>query len=93
MTRMTSVVLAFCGLLLLGSTTAFLLYVSLLSIISVVLILTAVMFMFLLGVHVERRRHVPEIPSEKTLSQMQRTHTLLGARDRSVTNVGALGRA
>ena len=93
MTRMPSLVLAFCGLLLLGSTAAFLLYVSLLSIISVVLILTAVMFMFLLGAHVERRRRVPEIPSEKTLPQMQGTHTLLGARDRSVTNIEAPGRA
>jgi hypothetical protein len=68
------------------------LYVSLLSIISVVLILTAVMFMFLLGVHVERRNRVPEIPSEKTLPQMQGTHTLLVARDRSV-NLAAPGRA
>jgi hypothetical protein len=77
----------------LGSTTAFLLYVSLLSIISVVLILSAAMFMFLFGVYVERRRRVPEIPSERTLPQMQGTHTLLGARDRSVTNIEAPGRA
>jgi len=92
MTRMTSLALAFCGLLLLGSTAAFLLYVSLLSIISVVLILAAVMFMFLLGVHVERRHRASEIPSEKTLPQMQGPHTLLGARDRSV-NLAAPGRA
>ena len=83
MTRITSLVFAFCGLLLLSSTAAFLLYVSLLSIVSVVLILTAVMFMFLLGVHVERNR-IPEIPSKETPPQMQATHMLLGARDRSV---------
>jgi uncharacterized membrane protein len=59
-------------MLLLGSTAAFLLYVSLLSIMSVVLIVVAVMFMFLLGVHVERqRRRVSEIPSERTLPQVQ----------------------
>jgi hypothetical protein len=93
MTRMPSLVLAFCGLLLLGSTAAFLLYVSLLSIVAVVLILTAAMFMFLLGVNVERRRRVLEIPSDKTLPQMQGTHTLLGARDRSITSMEARGRA
>ena len=84
---MRSLILAFCGLLLLGSTVAFLLYVSLLSIISVILILVAVMFMFLLGMHVERRRHSPEIPSDTALPQMQGTQTLLEARDRSVTNI------
>jgi len=77
MTRMPSLVLAFCGMLLLGSTAAFLLYVSLLSIIAVVLILTAVMFMFLLGVHVERRRRVPEIPSEETMPEVQETRSPL----------------
>ena len=81
----SSLILAFC-ILLLGSTVAFFLYVSLLSILSVVLILLAVMLMFLLGMQVERqRRRVPEIPSEKTLPHMQGTHTLLDARDRSVT--------
>ena len=93
MTSMSSLVLALCGLLLLGSTAAFLLYVSLLSIIAVVLIVIAVMFMFLLGVNVERRRRVQEIPSDKTLPQMQGTHTLLGARDSSMTNMEARGRA
>src|SRR5258705_2937475 len=81
-TRMPSLVLAFCGLLLFGSTAAFLLYVSLLTIGAVVLILAAAMFMFLFGVHVERRRRVSEIPSEEALSQMQGTRTLLCARDR-----------
>ena len=87
LTRMrSSLILAFCILLLLGSTVAFLLYVSLLTILPVVLILMAVMLMFLLGMQVERhRRRVPEIPSGKTLRHMQGTHTLLDARDRSVT--------
>ena len=68
-------------MLLLGSTAAFLLYVSLLSIIAVVLIVTAVMFMFLLGMHVERRRRVPEIPSEETMPEMQEAR---GALDTSL---------
>jgi len=69
---MQSLILALCGMLLLGSTVAFLLYVSLLSIMTVVLIVVAVMFMFLFGVYVERqRRRVSEIPSETTLPQMQ----------------------
>jgi cytochrome c biogenesis protein CcdA len=93
MTRTPSLVFAFCGLLLLGTTAAFLLYVSLLSIIAVALILVAVMFMFLLGAHVERRRRVSEIPSEEALPQMQGTHTLLGAKDRSVHRMEAGGRA
>jgi len=81
---MPTLILAFCGLLLFGSTAAFLLYVSLLSIVAVVLILAAAMFMFLFGVHVERRRRVSEIPSEEALPQMQGTHTLLRAQDRAV---------
>jgi len=53
-------------MLLLGSTAAFLLYVSILSILKVVVILMAVMLMFLLGVQVERQRlRVQEIPSQK----------------------------
>ena len=91
---MQSLILGFCGLLLLGSTAAFLLYVSLLSILAVVLILVSVMLTFLLGIHVERQRHpVPEIPSEKKLPQMQGTHTLLDARDRSVTDIATRVRA
>ena len=87
---MRSPILAFCGMLLLGSTGAFLLYVSVLSILSVVVILMVAMLMFQLGAQVERqRRRVPEIPSEKTLLHMQETHTLLDARDRSVTNIDA----
>jgi cytochrome c biogenesis protein CcdA len=90
---MPSLVLAFCGLLLLGSTAAFLLYVSLLTIVAVVLILAAAMFMFVFGVHVERRRRVSEIPSEEALPQMQGTHTLLGARDGSAHRMEAGVRA
>ena len=67
-------------MLLLGSTVAFLLYVSLLSIIAVVLILTAVMFMFLLGVHVERRRRVSENPSDETMPEVQETRSPLATR-------------
>ena len=78
-------ILAFCGLLLLGSTAAFFLYVSVLSILTVVVILMAVMVMFLLGVQVERRRlPVREIPFEKTMPPIQQTHALLDARGSSV---------
>jgi len=53
-------------MLLLGSAGAFLLYVSLLSILTVVVILIALMLMLLLGVQIERqRRRVPEIPSDE----------------------------
>jgi len=63
---MRSPILAFCGMLLLGSTAAFLLYVSILSILTVVVVLMAAMLMFLLGVQVERQRlRVQEIPPEK----------------------------
>jgi hypothetical protein len=83
---MHSSILAFCLLLWLGSTVAFLLYVSLLSILSVVLILVAVMLMFLLGMQAERwRRRVPGIPSEETMPQVQGTHTAPEAPTRSVT--------
>ena len=81
---MRSPILAFCGTLLLGSTAAFLLYVSILSILTVVVILMAVMLMFLFGVQVERQRHRVEIPSEKTMPPIQQTHTLLDARGSSV---------
>ena len=64
--RMRAGVLVFCGMLLLGSAGAFLLYVSLLSILTVVVILIALMLMLLLGVEIERqRRRVPEIPSDE----------------------------
>lgn len=83
---MRSLILAFCGLLLLGSTVAFLLYVSLLSILSVVLILLAAMLMFLLGMRAERqRRRVPAIPSEETMRCVQGTHTAPDTRRRSAT--------
>jgi uncharacterized membrane protein len=77
---MRSPILVFCGTLLLGSVGAFLLYVSVLSILSVVVILTLAMFMFLLGGQVERQRRIPEIPSESTMPQVQDTRTPLDAR-------------
>ena len=76
---MRVLLLVFCGMLLLGSTVAFLLYVSILSILSVVVILMTAMLMFLLGVQVERqRRSVPGIPSEKMLPAVQEPRTTLG---------------
>jgi len=74
--------LAFCGMLLLGSTVAFLLYVSVLSILTVVVILMAVMLMFFLGVQVERQRsRVTEIPSsEDMMPVVPETRALLGTR-------------
>jgi hypothetical protein len=76
---MRSSILAFCGMLLLGSTGAFLLYVSILSILTVVVILIASMLMFQLGVQVEKQRHrVPEIPSEETMPEVQETRSSLG---------------
>ena len=77
---------AFFGLLLLGSTVAFLLYVSILSILTVVVILLAAMLMFLLGVQVEReRRPVPEIPSEGMMPEVQEARTPLGRPRTSLT--------
>ena len=75
---MRVLILAFCGMLLLGSSVAFLLYVSILSILSVVVILLGAMLMFLLGVQVERQRSVPEIPSEKIVSAVQETRATVG---------------
>ena len=91
-TCMRSPILAFCGILLLGSTAAFLLYVSILSILTVVVILMEVMLMFLLGVQVERQRlRVQEIPSKKTMPSIQQTHTLLDARGSSVLEARVQG--
>lgn len=79
-------------MLLLGSTAAFLLYVSMLSILTVVGIVMAVMLMFLLGVQVERQRlRVQGIPSEKTMPPIQQTHTLLDARGTSVREARVQG--
>jgi len=65
-------------MVLLGSVGAFLLYVSILSILTVGVILMAAMFMFVIGVQVEKqRRRVPEIPSEATVSNMQETRGAL----------------
>ena len=85
---MRLLMLAFCGMLLLGSAGAFLLYVSILSILTVVVILMAAMLMFLLGVQVEKqRRRVPEIPSEIKMPQMQEARIQLDARGRAVTYI------
>ncbi len=85
---MRLLILAFCGLLLIGSTAAFLLYVSLLSILSVVLILTAAMFMFLLGVHVERQRtRIPENVAGRALPRVYGLNSSLDARGRSITTI------
>jgi hypothetical protein len=82
---MRVLILAFSGLLLLGSTVAFLLYVSILSILTVVVILLAAMLMFVLGVQVERqRRPLPENPSEGIMSDVQEARTPLDARVRPV---------
>jgi hypothetical protein len=81
---MRTLTLAFCGTLLVGSTVAFLLYVSILSILSAVVVLMAMMFMFLLGVQVERERpRVPEIPSDSMMPQMQETRVPIDARVRA----------
>jgi Flp pilus assembly protein TadB len=75
---MRSAILVFCGTLLLGSVGAFLLYVSILSILTVVVILMAAMLMFVLGVQVEKqRRRVPENPSEGTMLEVQETRSPL----------------
>ena len=47
--------LAFCGVLLLGSTGAFLLYVSAVSILTMIVSLLGLMLMFLLGVQTARQ--------------------------------------
>jgi Flp pilus assembly protein TadB len=76
---MRVLILAFCGLLLLGSAAAFLLYVSILSILTVVVILMAAMLMFVLGVQVEKqRRRVPEIPPEEIMPPVQETRAPFG---------------
>jgi len=80
---MRSPILIFCAMLLLGSAGAFLLYVSVLAILSVVVILMAAMLMFQLGVQVEGQRRVPEIPSESTMPQVQETLIPLGNRLRA----------
>jgi uncharacterized protein (DUF58 family) len=73
---MRVLILAFSGLLLLGSTVAFLLYVSILSILTVVVILIAAVLMFLLGVQVERQlRPRPENPSEGRMPEVQEART------------------
>lgn len=68
---------------MLGSAGAFLLYVSILSILAVTVILTAAMLMFQLGVQFERQRRRPEIPSEMAMPTVQETRTALDARLRA----------
>jgi uncharacterized protein (DUF58 family) len=81
---MRVLILAFSGLLLLGSTVAFLLYVSILSILTVVVILLAAVLMFLSGVQVERqRRRLLENPSEGRMPEVQEVRTSLDARLRA----------
>ena len=53
---MQYLILAFCGILVLGSTAAFLLYVSILSIMTIVMMMLALLLMFFLGVQFKRRR-------------------------------------
>ena len=78
---MRSAILVFCGILLLGSAGAFLLYVSILSILTVVVILLAAMLMFLLGAQVERqRRRLPENPSEEVMPEVQETRAQIDIR-------------
>jgi len=69
---MQSLILAFPGILLLGSTGAFFLYVSILSIMAVVVIRMALMLMFLLGVQAARQGiPVPAIPWRRKLRLAQ----------------------
>lgn len=77
---MRVLILAICGALVVGSTGAFLLYVSILSILSVVVVLLAILFMFLLGVQVERQRsRVPEITSESKMHEIHETRMPIDA--------------
>jgi len=68
---MQYLILAFCGMLVLGSTGAFLLYVSILSIMTIALTMTALLLMFLLGVHFKRLRI--RVPSLKITSPVVTT--------------------
>jgi hypothetical protein len=79
-------------MLLLGSTAAFLLYVSILSILTVVVILMGVILMFVLGAQVERQRlRAQEILSEKTMPPIQQIPTLLDAQGSSVLEARVQG--
>lgn len=78
---MRILVLVFCGVLLVGSIGAILLYVSILSILSVSLVLAGMMFMYVLGTYIERHRaRAREIPSDGAMPRMQRAHTQLDIR-------------
>jgi hypothetical protein len=64
---MQRLIMGFSGILLLGTTPAFFLYVSILSMMAVVVTLMALMFMFLLGVQAARQPiPVSAIPSRTT---------------------------
>jgi len=65
---MQYLILAFCGILVLGSTGAFLLYVSILSIMTTVMMMLALLLMFLLGAQFNRRRiSVPSPDTRRTV--------------------------
>jgi hypothetical protein len=69
---MQSLMLALSGILLLGSTGAFFLYVSILSIMAVAVILMALMLMFLLGVQAARQGiSIPAIAWGRKLGLVQ----------------------
>jgi hypothetical protein len=66
---MQRLVVACSGILLLGATGAFFMYVSILSIAAVVVILMGLVFMFLLGVQAGRQPiPVPAVPSRSKLN-------------------------
>jgi hypothetical protein len=68
------ILLAFSGVVFLGSIAAFLLYVSMLSIAAVVLILLGLMLMFGLGVQVGTRVRRPLDANSVTESDHTRSH-------------------
>ena len=85
---MQSFILVFSGILLLGSTGAFFMYVSVLSIMAVGVILVALMLMFLLGVQVTRQGiSIPVLPRASTLRLVEApgppSDTRSGLRPRS----------
>jgi hypothetical protein len=85
---MQSFIVAFSGILLLGSTGAFFLYVSVLSIMAVVVILMALLLMFLLGVQAARQRiPVPAFPWGRKLRLVQALDTPPEARSRPLGKV------
>jgi hypothetical protein len=87
---MQSFILVFSGILLLGSTGAFFLYVSILSIMAVVVILMALVLMFLLGVQAARQRiPVPDLPWGRKLRLVE----ALGHRRPPEAGLGPRGKS